>query len=344
MRFEKITIKDVAKALGVSTSTVSRALRDSYEIGADTKKRVLEYSQKMNFKPNQMASSLKARTSKSIGIVVSEIANSFFAQVMDGIESVAHKKGYNVIITQTHGCSAREIANVIHLASHSVDGILISLSPGTIDVSHLKELFDKKMPIVFFDRVSDEIKTHKVACNNVQGAYDAVSHFIDKGYKKVAFLGGAQHLSNIQERFLGYKEALAASGIVLNEDHIKFCQQAGGMHDEEAEHAIKTMLGSANPPEAFLICGDRLTGISLKYFKNNNIKIPDDISVICFSNQDFTELLNPPLTTIYQPAFEIGGYATDLLFQLINSKVDVKKFEYKRFPCQLNIRDSVGSK
>lgn len=341
MRFEKITIKDVAKALGVSTSTVSRALRDSYEIGADTKKRVLEYSQKMNFMPNQMASSLKARTSKSIGIVVSEIANSFFSQVMNGIESVAHRKGYHVIVTQTHGCNSREIANVIHLASHSVDGILISLSPGTIDVSYLKELFDKKMPLVFFDRVSDEINTHKVMCDNFQGAYDAVSYLVESGYKKIAFLGGAKHLSNIQERFAGYSEALAYAGISLNDEYIKFCEQ-GGLHQEESEQAVKSMLEAK--PDAVLVCGDRLTATSLKYFKQNNIKVPEDLAMICFSNQDFAELLDPPLTTVYQPAFEIGGYATDLLFQMINSKSEVKKFEMKKFPCQLNKRASVGQK
>lgn len=144
MRFEKITIKDVAKALGVSTSTVSRALRDSYEIGAETKKRVLEYSQKVNFTPNQMASSLKAKASKSIGVVVSEISNSFFSQVMDGIESVANKKGYNVIVTQTNGNTEKEISNIRHLAAHSVDGILISLSPGSYDIDYIKELVGKK--------------------------------------------------------------------------------------------------------------------------------------------------------------------------------------------------------
>lgn len=339
MRFEKITIKDIAKALGVSTSTVSRALRDSYEIGEETKKKVLEYADRMNYKPSQLALNLKERSSKSIGIVVSEIANSFFSKAVAGIESVAFDKGYNVIITQTHERNAREIANVIHLASRSVDGILISLSSETTDVSYLKKFVEKNMPIVFFDRVTGDIDTHKVACDNHQGAYDAVNHLIEEGYKRIAFLGSAKHLSNVQERFDGYSEALEHAGLAFNESYVKFCPH-GELMPEELDQTMKSILEAK--PEAILISGDRLTASSLRYFKKNNIRIPDDIAVIGFSNQDFAELLNPSLTTIYQPAFEIGGYATDLLLQLVESKSDVRNFEYKKFSCELYKRGSVG--
>jgi LacI family transcriptional regulator len=340
MRFETITIKDIAKNLGVSPSTVSRALKDSYQIGAETKKRIIEYSEKMNYKPNQMALNLKEKTSKSIGIIVSEIANSFFSKAIDGIESIAYNKGYNVIITQTHECNSREIANVAHLVSRSVDGLLISLSSETTDVSHLKKFFDKKMPIVFFDRVAKDIETHKVVCDNHQGAYEAVHHLIESGYRRIAFLGSAEHLSNIQERFAGYSDALEHSGIYFHESYVQFCLH-GGLVEEELELAIKNILNSKLKPEAILICGDALTANSLRYFKKHGIKIPDDFAVIGFSNQEFAELLNPSLTTISQPAFEIGGYATELLLQLIESKSEVKKFEYKKFPCVLHKRDSV---
>jgi LacI family transcriptional regulator len=341
MKFESITIKDIARALGVSTSTVSRALRDSSEIGVETKKKVLEYSEKMNYKPNQAALSLKERSSKSIGIVISEVANTFFSQAIDGIESIAYDKGYNVIITQTHERNAREIANVIHLASRSVDGILISLSSETFDVSYLKNFHEKKMPIVFFDRVSKDIETHKVVCDNHQGAYDAVNHLIKSGYERIAFLGSSEHLSNTQERFAGYTEALEHAGLVQNSSHVGFCFH-GGLIQEELDLIIKNILNSK--PQAILICGDNLTANSLRYLKKHKVKIPDDIAVIGFTNQDFAELLNPSLTTVYQPAFKIGGYATELLLQLIESKSEVKKFEYKKFPCELYKRDSVSLK
>jgi LacI family transcriptional regulator len=343
MRFETITIKDIAKALNLSTSTVSRALRDSYEIGVDTKKKVLEYAEKMNYKPNQLALSLRERASKSIGVVVSEISNTFFSKTIDGIESIAYSRGYNVIITQTHESHAREIANVMHLASRSVDGILISLSSETTDISHLKELYDKKMPIVFFDRVANEMETHKVISDNYQGAYDAVTHLIKNGYKRIAFLGSAEYLSNIQERYKGFSDAHADKGLKVDPAYVKYCVH-GGLVAEELEQAIGGILKSKPKAQAILICGDSLTTNCLRYLKHHRVSIPKDIAVIGFSNHDLGELLNPALTTVYQPAFQIGGYATELLLQMIESKNEIKKFEYKKFPCELFVRDSAIKK
>lgn len=343
MRFETITIKDIAKALGLSTSTVSRALRDSYEIGIETKKRVLDYAEKMNYKPNQLALSLRERTSKSIGVVVSEISNTFFSKTIDGIESIAYSRGYNVIITQTHESSAREVANVMHLASRSVDGILISLSSETTDVSHLQELYGKNMPIVFFDRVANDIDTHKVISDNYQGAYDAVSHLIENGYKRIAFIGSAQHLSNIQERYKGFEDAHADAGLKVSNDYVKYCLH-GGLIEEELDLALSGILNSKPKAQAVLVCGDSLTTNCLRYFKKHKVSIPNDIAVIGFSNHDLAEVLNPALTTVYQPAFKIGGYATELLLQMIESKSEIKKFEYKKFPCELFVRDSAPKK
>src|SRR5687767_1065208 len=157
MRFETVTIKDIAKALDLSTSTVSRALRGSYEISQETKKLVLEYAEKINYRPNPIALSLKERRSRSIGVVVSEIANYYFSQAINGIESIAYNRGYHVIITQSHESQEREKVNVQHLASRGVDGLLVSLSSETIDFTYLKELHEKGLPIIFFDRVTSEI-------------------------------------------------------------------------------------------------------------------------------------------------------------------------------------------
>src|SRR5687767_1788518 len=173
MKFEAITIKDIAKALGLSTSTVSRALRDSYEISPETKKMVLEYAEKHHYKPNPIALNLKERRSQSIGVIVCEIANSYFSQVINGIESIAYQFGYNVIIAQSRESYEREIMNLQYLTSRSIDGLIISVSTETTDFSFLKELKEKKMPMVFFDRIVSEIDTHKVTADNFKGAYDA---------------------------------------------------------------------------------------------------------------------------------------------------------------------------
>src|SRR5438067_10308439 len=162
MKFDTVTIKDIAKALNLSTSTVSRALNGSYEIGTETKKLVLEYAEKINYRPNPIALSLKEQKSHSIGVVVCEVANDYFSQTINGIESIAYNRGYHVIITQTHESFDRESANVKHLLSRHVDGLLVSLSAQTTDTSQYKYLLDKGFPIVFFDRAAPDLNTHKV--------------------------------------------------------------------------------------------------------------------------------------------------------------------------------------
>src|ERR1043165_7542033 len=182
MKFEAVTIKDIAKALGLSTSTVSRALRDSYEISPETKKLVLEYAEKINYHPNPIALSLKERRSRSIGVIVSEIANSFFSQAINGIESIAYNNGYNVIIAQSRESFDREVINLQYLTSRSIDGLIVSVSTETNDFSNFKQLHERGLPIVFFDRIVDEIITHKVVADGRKGAYDATVHLIKNGY------------------------------------------------------------------------------------------------------------------------------------------------------------------
>jgi DNA-binding LacI/PurR family transcriptional regulator len=339
MKFEPVTIKDIAKALNLSTSTVSRALRDSYEISAKTKKRVIEYAEEMNYMPNPIALGLKERKTRSIGVVVCEIANSFFSQAINGIESVAYNAGYNVIITQSNESYEREVINVKHLASRSVDGIIISISSETTDFSHLKELRDKGMPIVFFDRIVADIQTHKVTSDNYMGAYNATMHLAQNGYKKIAFLGNAEYLSIIKERLAGYIKALEDSKLPYNPDFIKYCLH-GGLIYEETETVLKELLKGKNKPDAIIACADKLTTNCLRYFKKNNVSVPNDVGLIGFSNLDLTEWLQPSLSVIRQQAFEMGANATELLVQLISSKRPVKQFENMVLVPNMIIRES----
>ncbi|HEY9196338.1 MAG TPA: LacI family DNA-binding transcriptional regulator, partial [Mucilaginibacter sp.] len=205
MNFGGVTIKDIAKELGISPSAVSKALKDSHEIGEKTKALVLECAKRLNYQPNLNAQSLKRGNSKSLGIVVSTIDNQFFSQVINGIESVAHSKGYNVFITQTHESYDLELQNVRHLTFRSIDGLLISLSTETNNIDHLKELHKKGLPIVFFDRVSDEIDTHKVVADNFAGAYDATTQLINAGYRKIAHITSSVNVSITAERLRGYR-------------------------------------------------------------------------------------------------------------------------------------------
>lgn len=326
MKFEAVTIKDIAKALGISTSTVSRALRDSYEISPETKQLVLDCAEKLNYRPNPIALSLKERRSLSIGVVVCEIANSFFSQIINGIESIAYDKGYNVIISQSNESYEREIMDLHYLSSRSVDGLLISLSTETNDISHLQSLHQKGLPIVLFDRVSHEIKTHNVVVDNFRGAYEATEHLLQNGYRNIAAIANSEFLSITAERLSGYKQALEDYDVKYNKAYIKHCFY-GGMVFSEIEEAVNRLYTLKNKPDAIITMSDKLTTGCLKTLMRRGIRVPDDIALVGFSNSDITELLNPALTVIRQPALEMGKAATELLLQLIESKRPVTQFE-----------------
>lgn len=343
MKFEAITIKDIAKALGLSTSTVSRALRDSYEISTETKRLVLEYAEKNNYHPNPIALSLKERRSRTIGVIVCEIANSFFSQIINGIESIAYSKGYNVIIAQSRESFDRELINLQFLTSRSIDGLIISVSTETKDFSYLKELHQKGMPIVFFDRIVDEIATHKVIADSFKGAYDATIHLIKNGYTRIAALANMGFLSIAKERLAGYRAALEEHGIAYDERLVKHCHH-GGMVHSEVEDAVNELLALEQKPDAILATSDKLTTGCVRILKSKGINVPREMGLVGFSNTDLTELLDPPLTVIRQPAFEMGETATNLLLQLIESKRPVTDFETKMLTTELLIRDSCGKK
>lgn len=336
MKFNTVTIKDIAKALGLSTSTVSRALRDGYEISEETKKLVLDCAKKLNYRPNPIALSLKERRSRSIGVVVSEIANNFFSQAINGIESVAHNSDYHVIITQSHESFDREVLNVEHLAFRSVDGLLISLSGESSDISHLKSLHQKGLPIVFFDRVSDEIDTHKIIANNFQGSFDATEFLIQAGNRNIVHLTSAAHLSTTKERLEGYRSALMKHGLPFKEDYIKYVNYQDVTQLElELEHSVRDLFLLDNPPDAFFVAQDRLSTMCLQALKKVVPQHISSLDIAGFTNSNVTDLFSPPISIVRQPAFEMGKAATELLIQLIESKRPVTEFQTRVFTTDL---------
>jgi len=339
MKFEAITIKDIAKALGLSTSTVSRALRGSYEISTETKKLVLEYAEKLNYRPNPIAQSLKEKRSRSIGIIVCEIANNFFSQAINGIESVAYKKGYYVIISQSHESYEREVSNAQYLASRSVDGLLVSLSTETTDFSHLKKLHEKGLPIVFFDRVTEEMQTHKVIANNFNGAYEATEHLLRSGFKRIAHVTISPHLSITKERLAGYKAALADNGVPFDESLVKYCKY-GGLIISETEQAIDALLNLPQKVDAIVAASDKLSTGCLSTLAKKNIRIPDDMALVGFTNSPLTEVFHPSMSSVRQPAFEMGQVAMEMLIQIIESRRPVTEFETRVLNTELTIRAS----
>ncbi|CAM3838970.1 LacI family DNA-binding transcriptional regulator [Mucilaginibacter galii] len=340
--FQSYTIKDIAKALGLSTSTISRALSGSYKIGANTVKLVTEYAEKVNYRPNPIALSLKAHKSHSIGVVVCEVANNYFSQAINGIESVAYNSGYHVIITQTHESAAREQVNIEHLLSRHVDGLLVSLSAETTDVSFYQELKEKGLPIVFFDRIVPGIDTHKVYIDNFKAAFDATELLINNGFKKIAHITNSSNLLISRERLNGYLAALEKHQITFDQDYLVYCDH-GGMLIHELETAIDELLALPNRPDALFTTNDRITTGCLPILKKRGIKVPDDMALAGFTNSDFAEWFAPSLTVVRQPAFEMGKLATEILIKSIESKRPIEEYTTHQFETELISRSSSAS-
>jgi len=335
--FKAATIKDIAKELGFSASTVSRALLDSHEVSAETRKKVKDYAKKINYYSNPAARSLKNSRSYSIGVMVADVANSFFSQTINGIESIAYEKGYHVIITQSHDSYDREAINIQHLANSSVDGLLISMSAGTTDYGNIAQLHEQGLPIVLFDRIIDEINTYKVTTDNFKAAFDATTGLIDKGYQKIAFIANAPQLSITKDRISGYKAALEANSLPFKDSLVKYCV-AGGRVLEEVTQAIEELLSLPEKPQALFIASDQLSKASIRTL--NKLSPDNHFAIIGFSNSDVIDLISPHISYIKQNAFEIGKIAMGrLLIKLMESKYPIYDFETKLVDAEIYWRD-----
>ena len=333
---DPVTIKDIARALNLSTSTVSRALRDSYEISPETKRLVMEYAERLNYRPNPIALSLKGSSSKALAVIVPQIANNFFSQAINGIEAIAYNRGYHVIIFQTHESYEREMANVQQALARRVDGLLLSLSSETSDVAHLHALHAQGVPLVLFDRVAPGLPVTQVVADNFGGAYAATAHLLQTGRRRIAHLTIPPYLSITQERLAGYRAALEQYGVAFDENLVRY----GTFGPDEADELVEQLLAQEPRPDAFFTASDRLALGCLTALRKRGIRIPEDISLIGFTNLPAAEMLNPPLSTVTQPAQEIGQLAAERLIELIERKQKASPPATVKLPTTLVVRES----
>ena len=268
-----------------------------------------------------------------------EIANNFFSQVINGIDNTAYKMGYHVMISQSHEIFEREVENTNNLLSRRVDGLLVSLSNQTSDVTHFKALQERGLPIVFFDRVPEEINTFHVKANNFKGAYQATSHLIDAGCRLIAHLTTAAWLSITKERLAGYKTALSDRKIEYDETYVKYFNDNGEVQ-ADVEQVVSDLIRLPNKPDAIFSATDRLTTGCLKTIKKAGLRVPEDIALVGFTNLKVADVLNPALTAVTQPAFEMGQLATELLIKLIETTRPITSFETRLLETELTIRAS----
>ncbi|WP_346317707.1 LacI family DNA-binding transcriptional regulator [Chitinophaga sp. YIM B06452] len=311
----KINIKYLAKELNLAISTVSRALRDSHEISAATKAKVFALAKQLNYEPNPNASGLRGQKTKMIAVVIPDMVNDFFSLVISGIEKITQSKGYHILLYFTHGDHELEVSFIKTLANGRVDGVLLSMSSENNDHHHLGELEKKGIPLVMFDRVSDTLQdVVKVTSDNYESAIVATRHLIDAGCKKIAYLQVHKNIPVGKIRMKGYLDALQqhssqAEPLVLESAN----------DNEETFQSLKQMLLREKPDGIFASI-EKLAVICYRVCEKIRLRIPEDIKVISFSNLQTASLLNPSLTTITQPAFDIGETAANELFKLINRK------------------------
>jgi len=331
-----VTIKDIAQQLKLSVSTVSRALRDSSEIKPATRQIVRELAAELRYSPNPIALSLKEKKSKIIGVIVPEIANNFCAATIAGIEDIAYSKGYHVIIFQSHERFEREVINTQLLMSRRVEGLIVSLSNETHSLTHIREIMEKGIPVVMFDRVSDDISTHKVVVNDYYGAYKATEHLIQEGYHRIAHLTISEFLSITQKRMNGYSDALKKYDLPVRNEWIVHCN----FDFPEIERSIRKLFSGPDKPNAILASVERLAITCMSVLKEMNLRIPEDVALVGFSDNPINHLLAPSLTSIRQPTFDIGQQAAELLLNLIENKSGSPRFKTVQLETSLDIQAS----
>jgi LacI family transcriptional regulator len=333
-----ITIKKLAQELNLSVGTVSKALRDSHEISIETKRKVNELVNKLNFIPNPYASSLRKRKSKTIAVVLPEVADSFFSLAINGIEAVAQEKGYHVLIYLTHESFLKEENILKDFKSGRVDGILISVSRETTKGDHIGEVQTLGMPVVFFDRVCDEVETAKVTTNDFESGYEATNHLIGKGCKQITYLSISATLSIANKRMEGYYKAMIDHNIQVKENSVVFCTN----NEKDNYTILKKLMSSKDQPDGLIASVEKLTITVYHVCKELDLQIPQDVKVVSFSNLASALILNPSLTTITQPAFEMGKAAASLLFNALEKRNFILKQENVILPSVLNVRNSTG--
>jgi DNA-binding LacI/PurR family transcriptional regulator len=335
MKSSQVTIKDIARQLSVSPSTVSRALQGHPDISEETKRLVNELAARLKYQPNAIALSLKNQRTRIIGVIIPEIVHYFFSSVISGIEDVAYNAGFNVIICQSNERFDRELSNVKTLIAQRVDGILVSISKETTDFQHLQQIVNNNIPLVFYDRIAPGITADQVIINDSEAAYQATKHMIDQGRKRIAHFAGPQNLVIGQQRKNGFLKAVLEAGL---EPDPRMIVDADNY--EKAQRAIMNFIGDGILPDAIFAVNDITAIGAMKSLQKQGLKIPDDVALVGFSDGRFSGITEPALSSVDQHGYEMGITATEMLLKRILEEKNTYPPEIKILEGDLIIRGS----
>jgi LacI family transcriptional regulator len=333
----RTSLKDLAAELGVSIATVSRALRNSPEIGQDMQKKVKELAKRLNYRPNPFAQSLRKEAPRVIGVVVPNLVTHYYAAVLDGIEDEARKEGYSVISANTHEDTEAEIRAIDNFIGLHVEGIIACLSQNTTDYSHFEEIANMGIPLVFFGRTCLTDRFSSVTANGDEAAFRATQHLIDTGSRRIAFIGGPNHLDMVRRRKHGYLEA-------LRENHIPIDRNLVACEKIDYQWAMDTttrLLKQADRPDAILAFNDIITFAAFTAIKQQDLRIPEDVALIGFTDDVHAQYVTPRMSAIEDQSHQMGQTACQLLLKNINGD---SKIYREIVPQKLVIRETSARK
>ncbi|UGU14518.1 LacI family transcriptional regulator [Sinomicrobium kalidii] len=338
---KEITIYDIAKKLKYSPSTISRALNDHESISKKTIGAIKKAAKEMGYHPNSLAASLRNNRSKTIGIMISRINRPFISSLISGIEEYARKSGYNVIISQSNDKYENEVVNAQTQYNSRISGLIVSLSMETRKLDHLQQFMDQGIPIVFVDRVPDELDVHKVIIDNYAAGYKATQHLIEQGCKRIAHFAGAQHRNVYRERKKGYMDAMKDHNIPLDD---KLIIGFKTLSFEEGEKVTRKLLDLPEPPDGIFSANDTAAVSAILHAKKRGVKIPEELAIIGFNNDPIASIVEPGLSTITHPAIKMGELSAQRILQHAKEDYDSTITEITVLPTELLIRDSSDRK
>ncbi len=316
----KVTLMDIARKLNITAATVSRALNNHPAIKEATKKLVRAAAKELQYQPNKIASSLRSGKSNIIGVIIPSAEINFFGSVIHGIEKIANENNYNVLIYQTNELYEYEKRGVQTFLQSQVDGVLASISKDTLNLDHYSEIKNRGVPLILFDRAIDSLGVPSVVVDDFAGAFAATKHLIDQGCRRIAHIGGQQHVTIFNQRLMGYINALNFHGIPVNDDLIVY----GKVSIASGVECMKNLLSLSELPDAVFAVEDFTALGAMQIIKANNLKIPDDIAIIGFANEPFGQYITPSLSTVNQQTVQMGEAAAKLFFNYAVNKEQYK--------------------
>ncbi|MEM5567067.1 LacI family DNA-binding transcriptional regulator [Psychroserpens sp. AS72] len=336
MNKKRTTIKDIANVLDISPAAVSKAMHDDSRISAKTKKAVKRVAKELNYQPNHLASALRSGKSHLVGVIVPRTNSNFFSSVIENMEGVLNKAGYNIIITQSNESFEKECKNIDTLLFTQVDGIIASMANETVDLSHYEKIKSKGIPLILFDRGENDLNVDYIGIDDYDSSHMIIEHLISKGCKRIAHIGGFRRTRIFNNRIRGFIDAIHKHNLPHDDDLIV----ESSLTLEDGRIKMQELLALDNPPDAVYVASDYAALGALQVLNEHHIKVPQEICLVGFGNEPFTSLVSPTITTVKQHSKQIGKIAAETFIKRIKAKNWKPKLEKNILKSELIIRSS----